>query len=315
MSTGHDQQLNLAVGEIYTVVLRNGFVCNVYDLYTTIKKMPIAFNKDGTVKILSNALYAGNNADYDIVKILDEPLPPLPKGYNWAGGWPTVREIKESEWYLTNYTENYKTYYGPYLNRPDDLRGHKRIALEKIETPSDVPLKDLPVATPQYPIYYKRNTAGRKIIVRTSKDECFYVRNDGTKAQFTWNALDDQAVKSGEYIPASKEEFDAVLKTLVPPPVYGVKPLELKADIVFDMHDFTNFKPDVTTPKSKSRAVLDYFVVEPSVNMARAAANSLRYILLVSVVSTIGYCVTHPSEFKKALPKINFKIEKPEILE
>lgn len=466
----YGEQLNLDDNNVHTVVLRNGTVCNVYECRTQIKKLPVYFNKDGTVKTLSHGL-AGNNSDYDIVQILQEPLPSLPKGYKWAGGWPTLREIKNDEYYLTNYPENYGTYYGADIHKDNDLRGHKRIALEKIEAPpTDVPKenpeeyviqnivpcrpsdmcwytskyfphipmgdlwradikasvdflypvgkkhgetvssenfklnvfckrKNLPVPTPQYPIYYLynpeqsttakfvirtsdntcsaighdgkphcgvqavswgvgeeravrdgryklsskeeydkwlasltikgtehttvqqyplyyklKNNSGTKFVVRTSRDQCIVLRDNRNKIQSIWDHADDRSVQYGDYIPSSKEEYEAALKTLVPPPMYGVKPLELKADITFNTRDFVNCR-DVTPQKSKSRAALDYFVVEPSVNMARAAVNSLRYILLVSVISTIGYCVTRPSEFKKALPKINFKIEKPEILE
>lgn len=378
----------------YTVVLRNGFVCTVFDRVTTINEHAIRFYSDGKVAVLSNGLSTGNDRDYDIVQMLKEPLPALPAGYNWAGGWPTLRVIKDREYYLTNYPENYGTYYGADIHQENDLRGHRRIALEKIGAlPADPPKenpeeyviqnvvpcrpsdmcwytntiypsvqmnrlwkadsksahdafcpvgkmhgetvqssytkntinvfckrKDLPVVTPQYPIYYKlkNDTVGSKFVVRTSKDVCFILRNDGTRPQFSWNAGDDRSIEDGNYILASKEEFDAVLKSLAPPPMYNIsptQPVKLKADITFDMHDFTNFKREVTPPKSKSRAAIDYLVVEPSVNMVRVALSSLRYVLLVSVLSTIGYCVTHPSEFKKVLPKINFKIEKPEILE
>lgn len=140
MSVEYGQKIDISPNKTYTVALKNGFVCTIVNGKTKINEHGLHFFSDGQVCTFSAGL-PGRHEDYEIAQILPEPLPPLPSGYTWAGGWPTLREIKVNEYYLTNYSENYGSHYGADINR-GELAKYNRIALEKIEQVAQFPKED-----------------------------------------------------------------------------------------------------------------------------------------------------------------------------
>lgn len=63
---------------------------------------------------------------------------------------------------------------------------------------------------------------------------------------------------------------------------------------------------------------LNYWAIEPAVNIARPILSSVRYAGFLAAVSMIGYGMYNPQAVKDAayscIPKISFSIEAPEIL-
>lgn len=140
--------MNIEHDKTHTVALKNGYVCTINDRKTKItlngKEYGLTFHHNGKVMSFNGGL-PGDNRDYDVVQILPIPLPELPKGYTWAGGWPTLKnlkDIKRGDFYLTNYPEyivsaNFTV--SPYCGSFDS----RRIILEKIGAPSpDLPKED-----------------------------------------------------------------------------------------------------------------------------------------------------------------------------
>lgn len=137
------------------------------------------------------------------------------------------------------------------------------------------------------PIYYKNNGSGPNYIIRTSVDTCSIVISNG-------KILSGKAwINSADYEETTESN------------VMG---------FIAACEEFESLADKVDTPKmSKIKRAANYFVIEPSINMVRAAVNSLRYILLVGVISGGVYAYKHPEQAKKILPKIKIEFENPKI--
>ena len=63
---------------------------------------------------------------------------------------------------------------------------------------------------------------------------------------------------------------------------------------------------------------LNYWAIEPAVNIAKPILSSVRYAGFLAAISMVGYGMYNPQAVKDAayscIPKINFSIEAPEIL-
>lgn len=137
------------------------------------------------------------------------------------------------------------------------------------------------------PIYYKNNGPGPNYIIRTSAITCSIVISNGKifggKTWFHSKDYEETTESNVMGFIAACEEFESLTD---------------KVD---------------TLKMSKIKRATNYFVVEPTVNIAHAAVKSLRYILLVGVISSGVYAYKHPEQTKKILPKINIKFESPKI--
>lgn len=283
-----------------------------------------------------------------IVKLIDFPIPKPPAGYKYIDGYPQWRAPKAGEWFAESDTYVEKTYKdlsasylivspvtkedcvditdshpnlipregidyydGPIHQFQITEKGSIRKTIKEWREsyckfrhyclPEHVPpkeeaLRELNKAMDEeYPQYYiPENTELFAYIEVTNKDKYRCVRINGelgSEVSVNLTKFENRKKITKEEALARVSKTEAF--TPAPPKI-------------------TNLCVEIAGPP-QSR--FSYWVIEPIGNMYGAAKNSVRYIVISSVLAAIGYTAYNPAQaigfVKSCLPKVNIEWRTP----
>ena len=229
------------------------------------------YNDDGSITGISKEW----DKKLTITEELPFSLPELPKGYEWAGGFPQYRVPNVGECFCTKNTNGILTgEVGECFGIAGLLGSNKRRLIVSKAALTEQPKSESPVEPsvvsekPPKVVYYKPSFKDNTLFIKRVGNKLGFVyANDlNPNLRYFWGASDEREVREGRWVEITQEDVDKILAALSEPqrsesPVESsVVPKELPPLPILNSSDGYKFLLSNGEPVFRKPNDGDYFV-------------------------------------------------------